>query len=124
MKTSTAKFLSDLPSNKAMVATKQIEDGSIKTSISYFLLIGGGFIWLAGLQHFYRKAYIMGLLYLFTLGFLGIGMIIDLFLIPAYVREYNSKVEDEVVIAFGGVVEKEEVDERAEKAEADWKVGG
>ena len=42
-----------------------------------------------GLQRFYLGRWITGLLWLFTGGLLGIGAILDLFLIPGMVRIEN-----------------------------------
>ncbi len=48
---------------------------------------------LFGAQRFYCKRYISGFIYLFTLGFFGIGQIIDLFIIPSMVDEENLKFQ-------------------------------
>ena len=56
--------------------------------VSYLLwllcLIG-----LCGIHRLYNGRWITGLIWLFTLGLLGIGQIIDLFLIPGIVRTEN-----------------------------------
>ena len=44
----------------------------------------------AGLHRFYVGKYISGIFYLFTLGFLGIGIFLDLFLLGGYVDTYNA----------------------------------
>lgn len=44
----------------------------------------------AGFHRFYVGKYISGILYLFTLGFLGIGVFFDLFLLSGYVDIYNA----------------------------------
>ncbi len=48
---------------------------------------------LCGAQRFYCKRYISGFIYLFTLGFFGIGQFIDLFTIPNMVDEENLKYQ-------------------------------
>ncbi len=50
----------------------------------YFLGIMGG-------HKFYLEKIGVGLLYFFTLGFFGIGWLIDLFTLPAQVRAFNNK---------------------------------
>lgn len=59
-----------------------------KTSTSYLLWLGGFFM-LSGLHRFYNGKIASGLLWMFTLGFFGIGQFIDLFLIPGMVDEHN-----------------------------------
>lgn len=44
---------------------------------------------ICGLHRFYVGRFWTGLLWLFTLGLLGIGQIIDLFLLPSMVRQAN-----------------------------------
>ena len=61
-----------------------------KKSVAYFLAFVG-LTGICGLQRFYVGKTGSGLLYLFTLGFLGMGQLADLFLVPEMVDEYNSK---------------------------------
>jgi RNase P/RNase MRP subunit p29 len=44
---------------------------------------------LAGVHRLYSGKYLSGLVWLFTLGFLGIGQLIDLVLIPGMIEEKN-----------------------------------
>ncbi|WGD32080.1 NINE protein [Ancylobacter sp. WKF20] len=55
-----------------------------------------GLIGVCGIHRFYAGRYWTGALWLLTLGLLGIGQIIDLFLIPGMVRESNleRRVDD------------------------------
>jgi TM2 domain-containing membrane protein YozV len=46
---------------------------------------------LAGLNKFYVGKIGWGIVYLLTFGFLGIGIFLDLFIIPSEVSEYNWK---------------------------------
>ena len=56
-----------------------------------FLVVLGPF----GAHHFYLNNYLFGLLYLLTGGFFGIGVVMDIFLLPLYVWVYNRYfVED------------------------------
>lgn len=50
-----------------------------------------GFFGVAGIQRFMINEVGMGILYLFTLGFCGIGTIIDLVNIKTLTTEYNKK---------------------------------
>jgi len=57
--------------------------------IAYVLLIIPSLFGIAGLHRFYIGQIGMGLIYLFTFGFLGIGLIIDLFTLSGMVDKYN-----------------------------------
>ncbi|KAK3087033.1 hypothetical protein FSP39_000700 [Pinctada imbricata] len=54
---------------------------------AYVLWFPFGFL---GFHHFYLRNYGLGTLYLFTFGILGIGWIVDLFMMPRHVREANK----------------------------------
>lgn len=58
-------------------------------STAYVLLIVPSIFGIAGLHRFYLGQVGMGILYLFTFGFLGIGLIIDLFTLSGMVDKYN-----------------------------------
>jgi len=47
---------------------------------------------VAGVHRFYAGRYVTGALWLVTWGFLGVGLIIDLFLIPEMVEEKNRRL--------------------------------
>jgi TM2 domain-containing membrane protein YozV len=49
------------------------------------------FLGVGGLHRFYNGKMVSGFLWLFTGGLFGIGQVIDLFLIPDMVDEYNLK---------------------------------
>lgn len=55
--------------------------------ITYLLLILAGCF---GFHRFYLERYVSGVLYLLTGGFLGVGVLVDLFLIPEMVEEFNK----------------------------------
>lgn len=61
-----------------------------KTKVAYILWCTG-FVGLAGAHRLYSGKYLSGLVWLFTLGFLGIGQLIDLLLIPGMIEEKNLK---------------------------------
>jgi TM2 domain-containing membrane protein YozV len=48
---------------------------------------------LIGLHHFYLRRYAFGVLYLFTLGLLGVGWLVDGFRIPCLVRDANRRIK-------------------------------
>ena len=54
-----------------------------------FLFWCGGLLGLCGLHRFYLGRVGTGLLWLFTLGLLGVGQVIDLFRLGTMVRETN-----------------------------------
>lgn len=58
-------------------------------AISY-LLWALGLVGVCGLQRFYNRKPLSGALWLFTLGFCGIGQLVDLFLIPELVEQANQ----------------------------------
>lgn len=58
------------------------------TPVSYILWLLC-FVGLCGLHRFYNGRWVTGLIWLFTFGLLGVGQVIDLFLIPGMVRVSN-----------------------------------
>ena len=52
---------------------------------AYFFMLFS-FIGICGVQHFYLGKWIKGIIWLFTFGLLGIGLIWDLFTLPHQVR--------------------------------------
>lgn len=61
-----------------------------KTKVAYILWCTC-FVGLAGVHRLYSGKYLSGLVWLFTLGFLGIGQLIDLVLIPGMIEEKNLR---------------------------------
>lgn len=57
-----------------------------------YILWAACFMGACGLQRLYAGKIGSGLLYLFTFGLLGIGQLVDLFLIPNMVRDYNARL--------------------------------
>jgi len=60
-----------------------------ETGIAYLLWF---FFGTLGVHHFYLGHVVRGLLYLFTGGFLGVGLLVDLFLIPSMTRRRNAEL--------------------------------
>ncbi len=62
------------------------------TGIAYLLWLLFGFV---GAHKFYLGRPLIGLLYLLTFGFLGVGVIIDLFTMPSQVASANDRLMHE-----------------------------
>ncbi|KAK3094594.1 hypothetical protein FSP39_003756 [Pinctada imbricata] len=58
---------------------------------AYLLVIPLGLI---GAHHFYLRRPFFGLLYFFTFGLLGVGVIFDLFRLPWLVKDANNRIEN------------------------------
>ncbi len=71
-----------------LVQNPPMEHRTIFAAYVWLLLLG-----LFGAHRFYLGHTGWGFAYLFTLGFLGIGVLIDLFLIPTYVVNYNHRLD-------------------------------
>jgi hypothetical protein len=65
--------------------------------VAYLCCIFGGFL---GVHRFYLRRPLTGLLMLLTLGFLGMGVLIDLFTIPGMVRSDRDKIRIEELKAL------------------------
>jgi TM2 domain-containing membrane protein YozV len=63
----------------------------MNTKSTSYLLWALWLFGLAGIHRFYNKKYGSGVLWLLTFGFLGIGQLIDLMLIPEMVDEHNYR---------------------------------
>ncbi|HIF04601.1 MAG TPA: NINE protein [Candidatus Poseidoniales archaeon] len=63
--------------------------GSKDVGVAYLLWFFAG---IFGVHRFYLGSIGIGLLYLFTFAFLGLGWIIDAFLIPDLVKQANGQV--------------------------------
>ena len=61
-----------------------------KSSGAAFLLWALCLVGLCGMHRFYLGRYVTGILWLLTFGLLGVGQIIDLFLINGMVDEENE----------------------------------
>ncbi len=55
-----------------------------------FLFWAACLVGVCGLHRFYLRRYISGVIWLLTFGLLGIGQLVDLFLINGMVREENA----------------------------------
>lgn len=61
-----------------------------ETGIAYALMLFS-FVGVCGVQHFYLGKIGRGVLWLLTLGLLGIGIIIDVFTLPQQVKNVNAR---------------------------------
>jgi TM2 domain-containing membrane protein YozV len=69
------------------VTMAQLGNKDVVTAYLLWFLVG----WI-GIHRFYLGNIGMGLLYMFTFGFFGLGWIIDAFLIPDLVKQANGQV--------------------------------
>ncbi|MFN3678853.1 TM2 domain-containing protein [Thermosynechococcus sp.] len=65
-----------------------------------YLLWCASLMGLCGLQRFYVGQPMMGLFYLITFGFCGVGQFIDLFLIPSMVEQRNTYLRGRYLMAL------------------------
>jgi len=72
-----------------------------------YLLWCLGLVGVCGLQRFYNRKPLSGLLWLFTLGFCFIGQLVDLLLLPALVREANRSLLQEMPAMDGVTIERQ-----------------
>lgn len=84
--------------NKPVLPEKSLN----KTSSAYIFWLGCLFQ-LHGLHRIYNGKIGTGLLWMCTLGLFGVGQLIDLFLIPNMVDDYNTKLKARMGISAVGV---------------------
>jgi hypothetical protein len=63
----------------------------VKDKTVAYLLWAACFVGVCGLQRIYTGKLGTGFLYLFTFGLLGVGQLVDLFLIPGMVEDANNR---------------------------------
>lgn len=63
-----------------------------KSTAASYVLLALCFLGPAGLHRFYLGRPVSGLLYLMTWGFLGIGTLVDVFLLPRMVEDENMRL--------------------------------
>ena len=59
---------------------------SLRVGLGWWLVLG-----LLGAHRFYLRDYVVGTMYVATLGFLGVGWVVDLFLLSSKIREWNLR---------------------------------
>lgn len=62
------------------------------TTGTAYLLWALGMFGICGLQRFYAGQTVLGVVYLFTFGFFGIGQILDVVLIPGMIKTRNNQL--------------------------------
>jgi TM2 domain-containing membrane protein YozV len=72
----------------------------MKSTVVAYLLWLGCFIALCGLHRFYAGKIFTGIIWLLTVGLMGFGQFIDLFLIPGMIENANLKL---ALYARGGL---------------------
>ncbi|MFO7630029.1 MAG: NINE protein [Prochlorococcaceae cyanobacterium] len=79
-------------------------------AVSY-LLWALGLVGVCGLQRFYNRKPLSGTLWLISLGFCGIGQLVDLFLIPELVAQANQPLLlEEALSRLDGVEASQAID--------------
>lgn len=79
-------------------------------AVSY-LLWALGLVGVCGLQRFYNRKPLSGTLWLLSLGFCGIGQLVDLFLIPELVEQANQPLLlEEALSRLDGVDASQAID--------------
>ncbi len=61
-----------------------------KLGTAYALMLFS-FVGVCGIQHFYMGKTGRGLLWLFTVGLFGVGLIVDLFTLPQQIKNINAR---------------------------------
>ena len=61
---------------------------SLRVGLGWWLVLG-----LLDAHRFYLRDYVVGTMYVATLGFLGVGWVVDLFLLPSKIREWNLRAD-------------------------------
>jgi len=84
------RLLNDLTLNAESKTPQLLEDRDSHSTLIGYLLWIFGFI---GVHRFYFGRRISGTIYFFTLGLLGIGWLIDAFLIPGMSRDADARYE-------------------------------
>lgn len=84
-----------VPSNSDQIGAKDSSPEDVDTNkksllCAYFLLITTG---IFGGHRFYIRSYTLGFWYLFTLGFCGLGLLADLFLLPLIFKRINNEIQ-------------------------------
>jgi TM2 domain-containing membrane protein YozV len=80
----------------------QVPAPSNKVSSAYLLWLGC-LLQLNGLHRLYNGKIVTGLIWLGTFGLFGVGQLIDLFLIPRMVDDYNAKLRAKIGLSPYGV---------------------
>jgi hypothetical protein len=70
----------------------------VRNTGTAYLLWLTGLLGFCGVHRFYSGKYISGIIWLFTMGFFGVGQLIDLALIPGMVEDKNLKYK----MLYGG----------------------
>jgi TM2 domain-containing membrane protein YozV len=73
----------------------------LSAGVAYLLWLPG-LLGICGLHRFYAGKPISGLIWLFTVGLLGLGQLIDLFLIPSMIATANARNSPKVIYVERG----------------------
>ncbi len=72
-------------------ASRRFEEGEIDYTIAWLLLV---FLGLLGVHRMYMGKWITGVLYLFTLGFFGLGWLYDLWTLNGQIDDINYEIAE------------------------------
>jgi hypothetical protein len=81
--------MTDTAAIDLLLVESRVANRSPSMGVAYLCCI---FVGLLGVHRFYLRRPGSGLLYLFTLGLAGVGVLADLFLIPGMVRKDREKI--------------------------------
>ncbi|MCT7951345.1 NINE protein [Ancylothrix sp. C2] len=78
------------------------ENRQTRIGVSYALW-AAGFVGFGGLHRFYNGKVFSGIVWFCTWNLFGLGQIIDAFLIPEIVDQYDHKMREKIGLSSGGV---------------------
>ena len=99
--TTVAGVMRELTEEQATYFTQGYR-GKRKESSTVLILNLIGFIFVAGIHRFYLGQMGMGIIYLLTGGFCGVGTIIDIFTHKGMVEKYNMQKATETALFVKG----------------------
>jgi TM2 domain-containing membrane protein YozV len=86
---------SELSMDQRLFFDQEYEKNKKSMLVAYLLLVFLGGI---GIHHFYLKKVGFGILYIFTGALLGVGWLIDLFITPKRLHDFNERIAKDAVI--------------------------
>lgn len=84
----------DLVEDELALLDREMDRLRKEISIAYLLWF---FLGIFGVHKFYLNRPGMGVVYILTFGFLGLGWLYDLFTLPQQVNDANSRIENSII---------------------------